>query len=94
MIFDQPSAYHDAFVVLPLSVKVNDPEVDGPDEHDVQHGVIRSRALQNHLVPNHHLRVFRRLCDSCGLYMKTKTTITVEAIANAHAHTCTYKADL
>lgn len=31
--------YHDAFVVLPLRVKVYDSEVYGPDESDVQHGI-------------------------------------------------------
>lgn len=32
--------YHYLLIMLPLSIEVNDSEVNGPDESDVQHGVV------------------------------------------------------
>lgn len=53
------SSYPKTFIVLPLRVKVDDPEVNRPDKCDVQHGVVGCRTPQNHLIANFRLRVFR-----------------------------------
>lgn len=53
------SSYPKTFIVLPLHVKVNDPEIYSPDKRDVQHGVVRRGTPQNHLLANLQLRVFR-----------------------------------
>lgn len=59
--------YHDTFILLPLCIKVDDSEVYSPDKCDVQHGVVWSLTLQNHLVTNSNLSVLRCYCDAGSL---------------------------
>lgn len=63
----EPSPYHNTFIVLPLRAKIDDPEVYGPDECNVQHGVVRSGALHDHLVANLYLSVLGRHCEAGSL---------------------------
>lgn len=72
-----PSLYHDTFIVLPLGVKVDDSEVYGPDEGDVQHGIVGSSAAQNDLISNSGLCVFRGRRQAGRLWVKNGSLLII-----------------